>query len=121
MAEIQANLGQNRKRACECELDWDLLLANRRATSLCSNERVAGCISSGGPAFSRRFREDARSSFSIGRSVSISYPVCKLDGKTGVFSLKNIFRSIPSSRSRHLLSRELTVLEFNPRARLISS
>src|SRR5579863_2024868 len=45
----------------------------------------------------------------------------RLDGKTAEFSPANIFRAIPSRRSRHLLRRELTVLGFNSRASLISS
>ena len=96
-------------------------LPKRRATSPCRRRRVAGCNSSGGPASSRRFSAQPRSSFSIGRSGSDAIFSYRLDGKTGDFSPEKSFRTISTKRSRHLLSRELTVLGFISRVWLISS
>src|SRR5438093_8452531 len=45
----------------------------------------------------------------------------KLDGKAADFSPENTFRAISSSRSKHLLNRELTVFGFSLSERLISS
>ncbi len=92
----------------------------RRATSPCNIRRVAGCNSSGGPASSRRLFAQSRSRFSIGRSGSmhVCYP---LDGKTPDFSPENVLRRRASSRSRHLLRRELTVFGFNFNVPLSSS
>src|SRR5512135_2268074 len=93
-----------------------------RATSPCKSRRVAGCTSKGPPACRRRSSAEACSSFSIGRSGSdILQVIYYLDGKAAGFPEENTPRAMLSSRSRHLLKRELTVFGFSFSSVLSSS
>jgi hypothetical protein len=93
----------------------------RRSASPRNKWRVASCRSNGPPS-ARRLNAWASSSSSIGCFGSSGMGFAP--GQTGFggeFFRENNRRAIPSSRSRHLLRRELTVFTLSPSSPEISS